>query len=325
LDCSTLKHNMINNIKFSEIIGHKKNIDKIKSDMANSNLSHAYLFAGPSGIGKFTIARAFKNALCEIDGNNNTMTDTYILDAVPIEKEEDIKLNYTNLALKSRKTESISIDDIHIILHLANQSSLSKFKIIIIKRIERMTKSAQNALLKTLEETPVKNTIFILTTNILPIITKTIISRCRLINFSTISEEEIITGIEKYGFSSENIKKLISIIPKAPGKVLNLLKNPEELDDYSFLLENIKKLFSEKNNIVDRFKFVEQIYKSKKSTRTFLDMTYYYLHNKFLSTSKNQNNIKECEKKIKFLEDSKMYLRNNVNPRLILENIMLLV
>jgi DNA polymerase III gamma/tau subunit len=314
-------------ITFSDIIGHAKNIEKLNSDIKNSNISHAYLFSGPSGVGKFTIAQAFMNALNKINNEGKNSIDSYILDNVPIEKEDesDNKIKHTNIDLKQRKTETISIDDVQIILHLANQGSFSKFKIIIIKKIERMTKSAQNALLKTLEETPVKDTIFILTTDILPMIAKTIISRCRLIHFSTVPDEEIISGIEKHGFKAETIKKILSIIPNIPGKILHLLRSPNDLETYSFLLDNIKRLLEEENNIVDRFKFVEQIYKSKESTKTFIDMTYYYLYNKFLSTSKNNANIKVLEEKIEFLQKSKMYLRSNISPRLILENIMLLV
>jgi len=307
---------------FEKIIGHKKSIDHLISNMQNNNVSHAYLFSGPTGIGKFAIAKAFALNLQNIDNSSSFLDDIHIIDELPLENLNGKNKN-TNLDLKIRKTNSISVDDIHNIIHILNHSSLSNFKIIIIRKIERMTRSAQNALLKTLEEPPSGNTIFILTTDLLPRLPKTLISRCRLMHLSTVPVGTIINGIQEQGYKTDNLKDLIDVLPNAPGKIIKLLENPEDLETYLFLWNNIKKLFSSTENIVERFKFVEQISKSKKQTEIFIDNLYYFFYHHFNVKSKSKENTDKLQHTIFQLQKSKDYIRRNVNSRLVLENLML--
>jgi len=307
---------------FNDIIGHQKTIDHLISDIENNNLSHAYLLDGPTGIGKFAIAKAFALSLQDIDNDSSFLDDIYIIDELPLENGSHNKTN-TNLDLKSRKSNSISIDDIHTIIHIIGRSSLSNFKIVILRQAERMTKSAQNALLKTLEEPPSQNTIFILTTDVLQRLPKTLISRCRLIHLSTVPINTIIEGIKARGYKTDNLKNLIDVLPNAPGKIIKLLENSEDLETYLFLWDNIKKLFSSNKNIVERFKFVEQIAKSKKQTEIFIDSLYYFFYYHFNSDSKSNDNTNKLQNILDQLQKSKSYIRKNVNSRLVLENLML--
>jgi len=305
---------------FDDIIGHKKNLSHLISDITNGNISHAYLFYGASGIGKFTVAKAFASILQ--DQIYHKAQDNFIIDEIPNESQDEQTLT-TNLDLKPRKSDSISIEDINILISILNKSTFSKFKIVLIKKIERMTKSASNALLKTLEETPSNQTIFLLTSDNLTHLPKTLVSRCRLMYFPKVRKEETEAGVKALGYDAKSIDTLIEITPHDPGKIITLLKNPETLGLHLQILDSIKRLLSVKDNLVERFNFVSEISSSQLKTNILLDNLNYYLYKKFNNEIKSKDNAKELNKKMEILITAKEYLRKNVNTKLVLENIFL--
>jgi len=323
-----------------DIIGHTKALTYLKSNIENNNLSHAYLFIGPEGVGKYTIANRFAKNLQATDVINNFNNDVFIINELPSKENYEKKLEDTNIPIrnekkdKERKTNSIILNDIQVLIKFLNQSSFSKFKIVIIKNIERMVKEAYNSLLKTLEEPPSNNTIFILTSSSISFIPKTIISRCRILNFSTVSEEKILDGLKNLGYKTDTLTDLIKHLPKAPGKIINLLEDSNQMELYFSIWQEIKKLLTNKNNLVEKFKFIEKLTNKntnegnqniKEKALIFLNCLYYYLYNQFNSKTKTKDNIKTLQNKIKFIQNSQILLRRNVNIRLILENIMLIV
>jgi DNA polymerase III subunit delta' len=305
---------------FSDVIGHQKNLAYLLSDIKNSNLSHAYLFSGPAGVGKYPVAKCFIRA---IKNSDKLKDDIYIIAEVPREPNQILK--DTNISLKERKTNTISVDDIHELIHISNRSSLTGSKIFLIKNIERMTKSAINALLKVLEEPPSDNIVFILTTDLINLLPKTIISRCRLIHFSNVPKDETIEGIRKLGYNVDNLKRLIDVLYDSPGVILKLLNDDESFELYLRIWDRVKKLLINKDNLVDRFQYVEEISKSREQTEILIGILTCHLYKSFKEGSKNKEKVEVLEKKILELEKSREYLRMNVNPRLILENLMLLV
>ena len=166
---------------FEEVAGQKEIVKTIKTSLRNGKTSHAYLFTGPRGVGKTTLARLIaKGVNCLENGitdepcnrcenclaiNNGTFLDMVEIDAASNRGIDEIrqlkeKINYQ--PVKGRK------------------------KIYIIDEVHMLTKEAFNALLKTLEEPP-EHVIFILATTEADKILPTIISRCQRYDFKTIS------------------------------------------------------------------------------------------------------------------------------------------
>ncbi len=165
--------------KFSEVLGQDHVVKVLESSIALGNIAHAYIFSGSRGTGKTSIARIFareigtsSNDISEIDAASNTGVD-------------DIRAI----------NESVSTLPFE-----------SKYKVYILDEAHMLSKSAWNALLKTLEEPP-KHVIFILATTEANKIPETIISRCQTFSFrkptQKILKDAITVICKKEGFKIE--------------------------------------------------------------------------------------------------------------------------
>jgi len=182
------------------IIGHEKQVNFLQKSIKKKRLSHAYLFIGPEGVGKLTIALAFAKALeCE-DGRDEDFCG-HCQSCLAIEKG-----NHPDVHLISPESgkEEISIAQIKKLCRDFTLSALSGlYKIGVIQGADLLGRAAANAFLKTLEE-PLGKAIFILTSSsesILP----TISSRCQILKFPSLS-------IVKVDARENLIKDLISIL-----------------------------------------------------------------------------------------------------------------
>ncbi len=170
---------------FSDVIGHKSIIDRLRSSVASDRISHAYIFSGPDGCGKMMMAKAFAAALNCDDASGDVCGVCMSCMQAETDNHPDI--------IVVRKTKSVvSVDDIR--SSLVNDIDIKpyngRYKVYIIDEAEKMNDSAQNALLKTLEEPPAYAVIILLsssTERFLP----TIMSRSVLISFNPLPYEQV--------------------------------------------------------------------------------------------------------------------------------------
>ncbi len=176
---------------FSDVVGQEKTTRILTEEIKRGNISHAYLFSGPRGTGKTSVARIFAKSLnCKNRSEN----------AEPCNKCESCEA-----ILKGSNTDLIEIDAAsnrridevrELREHVRYMPSSSVYKVYIIDEVHMLTTEAFNALLKTLEEPP-SYAIFILATTELNKIPETIFSRCQHFSFSKLSLVEIAERLKK--------------------------------------------------------------------------------------------------------------------------------
>ena len=183
---------------FEEMAGEKEIVKTIKNSLKNGKSSHAYLFSGPRGVGKTTLARLIAKGV-------NCLT-TEITDEPCNNCENCLAINNGTFMdmIEIDAASNRGIDEIRQLKEKINyQPVKGRKKIYIIDEVHMLTKEAFNALLKTLEEPP-EHVIFILATTEADKILPTIISRCQRYDFKALSMEEM-TNKLKYICEQENI------------------------------------------------------------------------------------------------------------------------
>ena len=174
---------------FRDIIGQEHVIQTLTNEISSGMISHAYLFSGPKGSGKTTIARLLAKAVnCETKGSFEPCNKCP--SCLEIVKGNSIDLIEIDAASHR------GIDDIRELRKGIRFAPVkSKYKVFIIDECHQLSKDAANALLKTLEEPP-PHAIFILATTEAHKMIPTIISRCQRFDFRRIQISEIIRKLE---------------------------------------------------------------------------------------------------------------------------------
>ncbi|MBR3198732.1 MAG: DNA polymerase III subunit gamma/tau [Bacilli bacterium] len=170
-----------------DVFGQETIVRIIKNSINSNEINHAYLFSGPRGTGKTSIAKIFAKIVnCE---NLN--------DCVPCGKCPSCKELNNNDIIEIDAASNNGVDEIRELRNKVNLvPTYGKYKIYIIDEVHMLTTGAFNALLKTLEEPPA-HAIFILATTDPQKVPETILSRCQRFDFKKISEQAIVENLEK--------------------------------------------------------------------------------------------------------------------------------
>ncbi|MCM8796159.1 MAG: DNA polymerase III subunit gamma/tau, partial [Candidatus Omnitrophica bacterium] len=175
---------------FSEVVGQDHIVDKLKNAIEKDQLAYAYLFAGPRGVGKTSMARIFAKALNCKDGPTTTPCQKC---TSCIEISQGRSLDVIEIDGASNR----GIDEIRTLRENVKFAPVSgKFKIYIIDEAHQITSEGFNALLKTLEEPPPFAKFILATTHPHKVI-PTILSRCQRCDFRRIPVREIVAQLQK--------------------------------------------------------------------------------------------------------------------------------
>ena len=185
---------------FSQLVGQEVVAKTLKQAVEQEKISHAYLFSGPRGTGKTSVAKIFAKAMnCPNQVDGEPCNNCYICQAVTEGSLEDV--------IEMDAASNNGVDEIREIRDKSTYApSLARYKVYIIDEVHMLSTGAFNALLKTLEE-PTQNVVFILATTELHKIPATILSRVQRFEFKSIRTQDITTHIhhilEKENISSE--------------------------------------------------------------------------------------------------------------------------
>ncbi len=164
---------------FDDVCGQKVVVQTLKNTINNNKLTHAYLFIGPRGTGKTSIAKIFAKTInCEHTKNGNSCENCDICNLSNNNENIDI--------IEMDAASNNGVDEIREIKnHVTLMPTFSKYKVYIIDEVHMLSAGAFNALLKTLEEPP-RHVIFILATTEPQKVPLTIMSRCQSFEFKSI-------------------------------------------------------------------------------------------------------------------------------------------
>lgn len=169
---------------FKNVEGQKVVVTTLQNSLKSAKIAHAYLFSGPRGTGKTSVAKIFARAVnCEHSLEGDVCNKCSMCKALQEPTISDI--------IEIDAASNNGVDEIRDLREKARYApSIAKYKVYIIDEVHMLTTNAFNALLKILEEPP-KHIIFILATTELHKIPSTIISRCQCFEFKSISQKDI--------------------------------------------------------------------------------------------------------------------------------------
>lgn len=174
---------------FGQLVGQQVVERTLRQAVEQDKISHAYLFSGPRGTGKTSVAKIFAKAMnCPNQVNGEPCNECYICEAITNGSLEDV--------IEIDAASNNGVDEIRDIRDKSTYApSLAKHKVYIIDEVHMLSTGAFNALLKTLEE-PTENVVFILATTELHKIPATILSRVQRFEFKSIKLPDIVHHLE---------------------------------------------------------------------------------------------------------------------------------
>ena len=292
---------------FENLLGNDKIKKLLEKTINEDKILHSYIFDGEEGIGKRLFALDFSKAiLC-------TSTDIKPCQICISCIEFNNFNNPDLLQVESLDGKNIKIEQIRELLtKIAEKPINSDRKVIIINNSELMTKEAQNALLKTLEEPPQYITIILITSNQSKLLT-TIKSRCTKILFDGLSKEEILSYLKQKGLDLNISDRILKAGNGSLSKTLDLI----EKQDLYLKLDNIFNNI-EKCDIVDLWKQAEMLYKEKEEIIGLLEYINIILYENLLK----DNNIKYINS-VRIVEETKKRIMANSNYDMSIDNLLL--
>jgi DNA polymerase-3 subunit gamma/tau len=262
---------------FKQVVGQKDAVKTLKGSLKNGRILRAILIEGPYGVGKTTIGRLYIKHVCCLNYDSEKQR--------PCGKCESC-LSFEKTGTNISVTESnigtdTGVDNIRSLISNAYQSPIgSRYRAFLLDEVQMLSKAAQNALLKTLEEPP-KRTIFLLCTTDKQSLLNTLLSRLTKISLTELSEDDIAEHLsyicekEKVDISEKIIHKISKSVDghardavQILESVLSAKENGEEID-----IKSINNII-EKSGIDNPFKvssyFLKSLFSGKFSSIQYL-------------------------------------------------------
>lgn len=281
---------------FENIIGNDEIKEELKKTIKTKKIANSYIFSGIEGIGKKQFAREFaKNIMCLQGGDCKDTCESCK------KFEEKSNPNYEEINSNEYKKDIITIDQIRekIVNKAYEKPIISNKKVYVINDADKMNEPAQNALLKTLEEPPQYVVIILIVSNdnaILP----TIKSRCVIVKFNSLTNDEI--------------KKIIGNVSDEELEILNgSLKGYSEIEEKVVQYKEIKNTIERLKNdqLIDVLNNSDILYQGKDEAINLLNYMNIYLF--------KENLFDE----IKYVEEAKKKILYNNNYEMTIDNLLM--
>ncbi len=318
------------------LLGHEWAVQLLRQHVAQNNARHAYLFLGPQGIGKRTLALRFAEAL-----NCESPLAPGVSCGVCKNCRQIEAMRHPDLSVvqASEAGGVLRVDQIRDLRHMLTLSPYqAKYRVALLLRFQEANASAANALLKTLEEAP-SQVVLLLTAENAEQLLPTIVSRCEVLRLRPLPLAEIETALRERGASEVDAALLAHLSGGSPGRAFRLLEDRSELDFRAETLDALQPLLSA--SIAERFRYAERLSKEKEALRRTLLLWASYWRDVMLAAAGDADAIVNIDRREEILAWGKRFslpeararvdavtesisrLDKNINPRLLLETLLL--
>ena len=319
-----------------DLTGHEWAVDMLKKHVAHGTTRHAYLFCGPPGLGRRTLAVRFAQAL-------NCLTPPEA--GIPCGQCRDCKgmdaMQHADLSVIQADSEGgiLKVDQIREVRKtLILKPYMSKYRVALFLRFQEANDNAANALLKTLEEAP-SYAVLILTADNPEQLLPTIVSRCEILRLRPLSIEEVKRDLESRGVDGEQARLIAHISGGRPGYARRLVEDEALLDQREERLNDLLTLLPASR--VEKFAYADKLARDKETMRQTITFWLSYWRDVMLRTAQAEvplvNAVRNVEiedlagrldlssahKVVSGLENALEQIDRNVNPRLLTEILLL--
>ena len=297
-------------------VGNQKIFDFFNQAIDNDQLSHAYCLVGPRQIGKATLVQNIAGKLLNLEINKlKSSPDYYFLQREINPKTEKLRKNINIKQIRELK------------IRLGGKSWSGGYRVAIIDGAQYLNGGASNALLKVLEEGGDKLVFFLLTTND-NLLLSTVRSRCQLFYLALVHNKIIEEYLVQQGCDLDKSQQISQLALGLPGRAVELYQNKDlllELETNRKKWQKISQL-----SLNEKLKLFPEVFNGKSVDKekllTFITDWQIVWRKALLNIVEKKLDQKVQKKVVTFLDflsQAKILLQQNVNPGLVLEEIML--
>jgi DNA polymerase-3 subunit delta' len=318
------------------LVGHEWAVDMLKKHVVNETTRHAYLFAGPPGLGRRTLALRFGQAL-----NCKTPLELGIPCGECRECKQIASMQHVDLAIIQADSEggTLKVDQIRETRKMLTYKPYqSNYRVALFLRFHEANDSAANALLKTLEEAP-SYAVLILTADTPEQLLPTIVSRCEVLRLRALQVGEVQQALEGKGFETSQSKLIAHISGGRFGYARRLLESESLLGLREERLNDLQTLMSA--SLVEKFSYAEKLSKDKDSMREAILIWLSYWRDVMLRTAQAETPLVNVDRNLEIedvasrmdlssarrvvggLETALEKMERNVNSRMLAEVLLL--